>query len=773
MSPCGQARRAVLPTIAMQTSAATTPSGPVQKTRANLRESFREQSQPAGLWPARGGRASQGRRARPVRRFAAILAGTIVLQTWGFPLAAQDSAEEPGPVIDDALPLGSANGRRWEILTTDFSNPAADRNASAPALTEVTVPADLYRDGVSTAGSPDRTLWYRLRFDLTETPQKLMALRLGQISDRDRTYLNGVLIGATGVWNSPRPQAYDRDRIYEIPPNLLEIGPNVLHIQIQPYFEKEYGLYRGQVELGPTDEIWRAYYLANTYQAFALIAYLTFALYFLLFYFRRRHDRENLFFALFLFSLVIYSFLGTQFKYILGFELYTLKRVQTIALFTTVPLFYLFLRSFYTLPAGLAKYWDRIAIVVHLIPVAGVAIVLVSESTEVWQRTVNSLVQPGWLVYVVAILFILVREAIRRNRDAWIMLASTGLLLFALILDILSGRAIINLPPLLTYGFVLFVISMALVLANRFVRLHDETESLNAQLARFNEASRKFVPFELLEMLDRGSIVDVVLGDQVQKEMTVLFSDIRSFTELSEKMTPRENFAFINSYLRRMGPVIRQHKGFIDKYIGDAIMALFPESTDDAFAAALQMQASLNDWNIRRGKYDMEPVQIGVGINHGRLMLGTIGENQRMEGTVISDAVNLAARIEGLTRMYGAAILTGDATLAALRDRERYYFRRLDRVRVKGKREIIDLFELVDALPEARRELRLKTADRFAEGLSLYIEGRFPDAGSVFREIFRLDSTDRAARLYVQRCYKLQQAGDKLMWDGTTILKNK
>lgn len=690
-------------------------------------------------------------------------------------------AQAPGPTsklltvesTNTVKSLGTAAGGSWEILTSTFSDPAGDIQADQPALRSIPAPADLFLEGIQTDKSADRSLWYRLQFDLMESPQKLMALRLGQISDRDRTYLNGVLIGETGNWDSPRPQAYDRVRIYEIPPDLLRAGANVVHVQVQPYFEKEYGIYRDRLELGPAREIWQTYYLENTYQAFALVAYLTFGLYFLLFFLRRRHDQENLFFALFLFSLVVYSLLGTQFKYILGFELYTLKRVQTIAVFTTVPLFYSFLRSYYTLPAGIAKYWDWLALLVHLVPVVGIGIVFFSESTEVWQQTVNSLVQPGWLVYIAAILFILIREAVLRNRDAHIMLASTGLLLVALILDILSGRAIINLPTLLTYGFVLFVISMALVLANRFVRLHDETEDLNLQLAEFNAASRRFVPFELLEMLDRGSIVDVTLGDQVQKEMTVLFSDIRSFTELSEKMTPKENFAFINSYLKRMGPVIRNHQGFIDKYIGDAIMALFPGSADDAFAAALEMQSSLIDWNARRVQHDMQAVQIGVGINRGRLMLGTIGENERMEGTVISDAVNLAARIEGLTRMYGAAVLTGDATLQALNDPDRFYFRRLDRVRVKGKREVIDLFELVDALPEPEQEYRRKTADQFAEALQMYLDGKFATASTAFEGIFRADATDRAARMYIQRCRKLQQAGDSIHWDGTTILKSK
>ena len=667
--------------------------------------------------------------------------------------------------------LGTDAGGRWKILPADFAEPGAD----APTGRAVQTPGDLFLQGFAldqqTGG--DRSVWYRLEFELGTRPDRPMALRLGQISDRDRTYMNGVLIGETGRWDAARAQAYDRVRIYEIPASFLRAGRNVLDVQVQAYFAGEYGIYRARIELGPTGAIWQDYYLENTYQAFALIAYLTFALYFLLFFLRRRSDRENLLFALFLFSLVAYSFLATQFKYILGYELYTLKKIQTTSLFASVPLFYLFVRSYYDLPQSIARYWDRAAYLVHLVPLVGIGIVLYSESTEVWQETIDSLVQPGWLPYVGGVLFILVRQAVHGNRDAWIMLCSAVLLVIALVLDVLSGRAFINLPPLLTYGFVLFVISMALVLANRFVRLHDETEDLNQRLVEFNAASRRFVPFELLEMLDRGSIVDVALGDQVQKEMTVLFSDIRSFTRLSEQMTPQENFAFINSYLRRMGPVIRNHKGFIDKYIGDAIMALFPESADDAFAAALEMQTGLVNWNEGRRKHGLQPVQIGVGINHGRLMLGTIGENERMEGTVISDAVNLASRIEGLTRMYGAAVLTGDGTLAALRNPDRFHFRRLDRVRVKGKKEVIDLYELLDALSESDRASRDRTRADFESGLEFYLAGDFKAAGAAFTAVANQDSADLVARLYIQRCRKLAQAGEQLEWDGTTVLKSK
>jgi two-component system sensor histidine kinase ChiS len=172
-------------------------------------------------------------------------------------------------------------------------------------------------------------------------------------------------------------------------------------------------------------------------------------------------------------------------------------------------------------------------------------------------------------------------------------------------------------------------------------------------LSKINIAYGRFVPHEFLKFLERESIVDVQLGDQVQKEMTVLFADIRSFTSLSERMSPKENFDFLNAYLSRVSPVIRNHNGFIDKYIGDAVMALFPQTADDAVQAAIEMQKQVSLYNSYRQENGYDPIAIGIGLHSGTLMLGTVGESQRMESTVIADAVNLASRLEGLTKVYG------------------------------------------------------------------------------------------------------------------------
>ena len=124
------------------------------------------------------------------------------------------------------------------------------------------------------------------------------------------------------------------------------------------------------------------------------------------------------------------------------------------------------------------------------------------------------------------------------------------------------------------------------------------------------------------------------MGDQTKTEMSVMFCDIRSFTELSESMTPEEIFKFLNAYLKRVGPIIRNNNGFIDKFMGDGIMALFPLNPEDAVLAAVQMQSAVMEYNVLRTKSNYKPIQIGIGIHVGNLMLGTIGEANRMDATV-------------------------------------------------------------------------------------------------------------------------------------------
>lgn len=268
-------------------------------------------------------------------------------------------------------------------------------------------------------------------------------------------------------------------------------------------------------------------------------------------------------------------------------------------------------------------------------------------------------------------------------------------------------------------------------------------------LAKINTAYGRFVPQEFLHLLGRDSIVDVKLGDQVQQRMTVLFADIRSFTSLSERMTPKENFEFLNQLLSEIGPLIREHQGFIDKYIGDAIMALFPRGADDAVQAALAMLAKLEQFNL---SHEFEtPIKMGIGLHTGSLILGTVGEVERMETTVISDAVNTAARLEGLTKQYQVDLLISKATLNDLTDAAAYQHRFLDKVRVKGRQKPVEIYEFFGGDDPELQRLKVETKPLFEQGAREYHDQNPASMVEAMQQVLQSFPQDKMAQLYLAR----------------------
>ncbi|MCW6052581.1 adenylate/guanylate cyclase domain-containing protein [Microcoleus sp. A2-C5] len=307
------------------------------------------------------------------------------------------------------------------------------------------------------------------------------------------------------------------------------------------------------------------------------------------------------------------------------------------------------------------------------------------------------------------------------------------------------------------------------VTALRAFRSLTQIEASKSELEKIAIAYARFVPREFLKFLKIESIVDARLGDSVQAEMTIMFADIRSFTSLSESMSPRENFEFLNSYLSRVGPVIRQYNGFIDKYIGDGIMALFPNCAEDAVQAAIEMQQQVKIYNKHRQNSGYQPISIGIGLHTGTLMLGTIGEAERMESTVISDAVNLASRVEGLTKLYGVGIVASVQTLCRIDDPQHYKCRFLDRVQVKGKQTPVAVFEIYDGDSDIMIELKGQTQTDFEQGIFFHYQQQFAQARQMFLRVLQVNKYDKAASFYADRCDMLMKNAVIMTLEGIEI----
>ena len=271
------------------------------------------------------------------------------------------------------------------------------------------------------------------------------------------------------------------------------------------------------------------------------------------------------------------------------------------------------------------------------------------------------------------------------------------------------------------------------------------------QLSKINRAYSRFVPSEFLDLLQKENIVDVQLGDHVKQEMSILFCDIRSFTTISESLTPEATFRFINSYLSYMEPAILDHGGVIDKYIGDAVMALFahPHQAIDAGMALLENLALYNQERTRAGEI---PIEVGIGINTGNLMLGTIGGEKRMDSTVISDSVNLAARMEGLTKIYKTPLLVSERTYAGLDSTEKYNTRFIDHAQVKGKQEVVAVYEIFNLDPAPLRDAKLFVQETYQEAIQAYQQEDWNQAQSLFETCLETLPEDEVLKIYLQRC---------------------
>jgi predicted ATPase/class 3 adenylate cyclase len=312
---------------------------------------------------------------------------------------------------------------------------------------------------------------------------------------------------------------------------------------------------------------------------------------------------------------------------------------------------------------------------------------------------------------------------------------------------------------------VLRVLSALAAIALENARLYEDIAQAHAQQLLVSEAQARFVPAEFLRSLKRASIVEVGLGDSIRQEMSILFSDVRGFTRLVESMPASEHVSFINGYLGHMEPAIVQHGGFVDSYLGDGILALFEGDPDNALYAAIAMSRELGRFNEGRGREGKEPIEMGVGVSTGSLTLGTIGGPSRIKCGVVGDPVNLAARIESLTRRFGSFLLISHETRDRLKNPEAFELRRIDRVRVKGKRNPIDLYEVLDAEPALRRDAKRQTRARFDEALSAYIDGRFDEAERLFRACVVSAPEDGAAEQLAVRSreYRLKPP---VGWDG-------
>ncbi|OQA00210.1 MAG: Adenylate cyclase 1 [Bacteroidetes bacterium ADurb.Bin408] len=255
------------------------------------------------------------------------------------------------------------------------------------------------------------------------------------------------------------------------------------------------------------------------------------------------------------------------------------------------------------------------------------------------------------------------------------------------------------------------------------------------RLQKINEAYGKYLPGSFLKMLDKRRVIDFRLGDMTEKEMTIMFSDIRSYTKLSESMTPHDNFRFLVRYLRHIGEVFHNNKGFPVQYYGDGVMAMFHGKTDNPVQAIIDMHRRVAEYSAERIKKRRSEIKIGIGLHTGKVIMGIRGDAWRWEGGIVGDAVNIASRIKGLTKIFGAATVIFEDVYNKIEKPQLFHFRFLGKVKLKGKNQTIKVYELLDGLPEDVFKLKMQIINDFNKATGLFDNEKFDEALALFEQI--------------------------------------
>lgn len=595
-----------------------------------------------------------------------------------------------------------------------------------------------------------------------------LAIRSKQQATAFHIYVNGVSTLGSGVVGKNEKESIPHTvpAIGYVPDLKMEDMEIVMHIS--NFHHRKGG-------------VWHSLYLGNYYQisgleksaretdSFLAGLLLFIFIYHLGFYQLRKNDKSTILFSFF-FLLLFLRIITSGEKLITNYVLF--QSYDVYLRFEYLILFWAPALAIHVLHSLFPKEIHRLLFLCYY----GIGL-LASFSLFLKTKHITYMfliLQPFILVALILIPYYLFLAVLNKREYALSIFVSTIAIMLTNIHDLFAANEIITTNLFLVpYGIAIMAVTQSYALLLKFSSAFKRIEQLSGDLKRTNFAYARFVPNELILYLKKESILEVELGNQIQKEMTILFSDIRDFTTLSETMSPEENFNFLNAYLKRMNPCVQFHNGFIDKYIGDGLMALYPVSPDDAIESAIEMQKAIRHYNDHRKVKNYKPIEVGIGIHTGTIMLGTIGTEDRMEGTVISDAVNLTSRIEGLTKIYGASILMSIETLFSLTDADKYLYRILDRVKVKGKSVNLTVVEILDGHSEEVFGLFKATKTQFEMGVSLYLTKDFHDAISCFKEISDINPHDNAALLYLKRCTYYEKHGVPLDWEGVSSFEDK
>lgn len=398
-------------------------------------------------------------------------------------------------------------------------------------------------------------------------------------------------------------------------------------------------------------------------------------------------------------------------------------------------------------------YHDSIKFLAITFDYSIIAVMLVFEPT---------IPKGGQLIYWVALvasIFPFLLNLLRYSKSGAIYSSVLSVSLFIGVTTYYNNGDAENIIPMLLNLVLLLLIGYSITAASRKMMEEANTKRM----------MERYLPPQLVDELYKKN-VNIEPGGVVRK-VTILFSDIRSFTTISERLDANSVVSILNSYLSVMTEIIFRFKGTIDKFIGDAIMTVFGapvQNHDDAIRAvktAIFMQEAMKSFNENHSELN-EPIEIGIGIHTGEVVAGNIGSEKRIDYTVIGDNVNLSSRIESLTKIYKCPILISSATYDELHTEistNQILAREVDTVIVKGKTSSIKIYEVMCFLNEEEKSLKLQWKQNFENALEFYKQREFEKAMFAFDRIQK----DPLSEFYRDRCKEFLKNAPEKNWDGS------
>jgi len=680
---------------------------------------------------------------KAVSLVAAILA---VASAWPSPSPSPSPSSSPSSAVVDLTAVDLTEAVRldasWAIYWNRFVDPAAFEVGEAP-LPDAYVPMPAlwtsYGPGFDSVG------YATLQLSLVGLePGRRYGLKASAFQSAASLYAGGRLVQAHG---RPARTAADEEpawRSLVSPLEADETGRLELVLHVSNFSDRSGGTH-ASLAFGDLAAVARERERAVAYELFMCGAILVMGAYYLGLFAFRRKERAALWFGLLCVTLAVRVLLYDEFYLVsifpsLGFR--TLFALGYLSFTAAVACVAAFVRA--TFPGEFPR-WATIGAVAASAAYALFVIVAPTRLTSLALPAFQACALAVGLACAVAIAL-----AVARKRPGAGLFGLGFLAIFGTaVYDIFVTAGVVHGAFASQVGMLAFLFALSLILTRRYAGAFSAAEALSDDLARVNKSMERFVPKEFLGFLKKRSLEEIELGDSSSEEMAVLFVDVRSFSRMAEDSTPEATFSFINEYLARVGPAVRDHGGFIDKYLGDGFMALFPGGAEPALRCALDVQARVAAYNLEREAQGRKPIRVGVGMHAGRLMLGTIGESRRMDGTVVSDAVNVASRLEGVSKEYGLGIAASECVLKELSDPTAFRMRFIGKVRVKGKAEPVSVFDIYEGDPDELRSRKDLTRAAFERGIEAFHEHRLGDARTLFSQVLATIPDDGAALRYL------------------------